>query len=69
MKQFIIKRFSTGLLAVIVVMIISFFLMHAAPGDPIRILAGRDNPSEEMISELQKNMDLISQFIFNWCPI
>ncbi|MEH7392012.1 ABC transporter permease [Bacillus sp. JJ1503] len=58
MRQFIIKRLSTGFLAVIAVMTISFFIMHAAPGDPIRILAGRDNPSEEMISELQKKYGL-----------
>ncbi len=48
----------TGLLAVIIVLILNFFIIHLAPGDPIRILAGRDNPSEEMIIELQKKYGL-----------
>ncbi|QED49113.1 ABC transporter permease [Cytobacillus dafuensis] len=58
MKQYILKRVLTGILAVVVVLVLNFFVIHAAPGDPIRILAGRDNPSEEMIVELQKKYGL-----------
>jgi len=37
------------LLTVIVVLVLNFFLIHLAPGDPITILAGMDNPSQELI--------------------
>lgn len=43
------RRILTGALTVIVVLVLNFFLIHFAPGDPITILAGIDNPSQELI--------------------
>lgn len=40
------------MLAVLVVFVFNFFIIRLAPGNPIKILAGRDNPSQEMIDKL-----------------
>lgn len=58
MGKYVFKRILTGILAVFVVLVINFFLIYSSPGDPIRILAGKDNPSEEMIAELQAKYGL-----------
>lgn len=52
MKKYVFKRIITGLLAVVIVFALNFFIIKLAPGDPITILAGRDNPSQEMIDAL-----------------
>ncbi len=38
--------------------VINFALLHAAPGDPARVLAGRDNPSEEQIAAISERLGL-----------
>lgn len=58
MKKYIIKRLITGLLAVLVVFAFNFFIIRLAPGNPVRILAGRDNPSQEMIDRLNEKYGL-----------
>ena len=48
----------TGILVIIVSLSITFALVHSAPGNPISILAGTDNPSPEMIEELTEKYGL-----------
>jgi peptide/nickel transport system permease protein len=47
--RYIGRRAITGAFTVAVVLVLNFFLIHFAPGDPITILAGTDNPSQELI--------------------
>ncbi len=58
MKKYILKRVLTGLLAVLIVFTFNFFIIRLAPGDPIKIIAGRDNPSQEMIDALYEKYGL-----------
>src|SRR5699024_1349269 len=57
-KGYIGKRALSGLLIVILSVCFNFTLIRLAPGDPIRIMAGTDNPNEEMIETLQKKYGL-----------
>lgn len=52
MRAFITKRIVTALLCIFVALCLNFIIIHAAPGDPIRILVGQDNPSPEVIQAL-----------------
>ena len=54
MKKYVIKRLFTGLLAVAVVFVLNFLIIKAAPGSPVEILAGRDNPSQQLIDNLNE---------------
>lgn len=58
MKKYILKRILTGFLAVTVVFALNFFIIRLAPGSPVKVLAGRDNPSQEMIDALNKKYGL-----------
>lgn len=67
MRKYIGKRALTGLLCIAMSLCINFFIIHAAPGDPIRLLAGTDSPSPEMVEALTEkyglDQDLHIQFI------
>ena len=52
MQRYLFKRILSGILIIFISLGISFALIHAAPGNPISILAGHDNPSPEMIESL-----------------
>lgn len=52
MKKYIIKKFFTGILTIMFSFIITFFLIRSAPGNPIKFLAGKDNPNPELIKHL-----------------
>ena len=52
MKRYVIKRFLTGILVVLVSVCINFVLIRSAPGNPVRILAGVDNPNPAQIEAL-----------------
>ena len=58
MKRYIGKRALSGLLVVLLSVCFNFTLIRLAPGDPIRIMAGTDNPNEEMIDALQQKYGL-----------
>ena len=58
MYRYIGKRLLTGLLCVLLALLFNFIIIHIAPGDPIRILAGTDSVSEEMIQELNQRYGL-----------
>lgn len=52
MQRYLLKRIISGILIIFISLGLSFMLIHAAPGNPISILAGHDNPSPEMIKSL-----------------
>lgn len=66
MKKYIWKRIGTAFIVVFVVVILDFMLVRLAPGDPVTIMAGFDNPSEEFKQAITEkyNLDkpLIEQF-------
>ncbi|MCU0390531.1 MAG: ABC transporter permease [Thermoflexibacter sp.] len=53
MIKFIIKRFLYGLVVILGVMMVVFFIFHALPGDPIQVCAG-DRPNEQEIEILNE---------------
>ena len=60
LKRYIGKRILTGILCVFLALLINFTIIHLAPGDPIRILAGSDTPSEAMVETLTAKYGLDS---------
>ena len=52
MKKYIFKRLLTALGIVLFVILLNYVIIHLAPGDPARIMAGFDNPSQEQIDAL-----------------
>ena len=52
MKKYILKRILTGFLSVVISFVITFFLVKSAPGDPIRLLSGKENPNPELVEHL-----------------
>ncbi|MBQ9210636.1 MAG: ABC transporter permease [Clostridia bacterium] len=58
MKRYVARRLLTGLLTVVVVMVLNFVIIHAAPGDPVRIMAGMEHPSEAQMEELRVRFGL-----------
>lgn len=68
MKRYIGKRILTGLVVVMISVCVNFVLIRLAPGDPITILAGTENPNPEMIESLKATYGLDKsipeQFVF-----
>ena len=60
MKRYIGKRVLAAILCVFLALLFNFIIIHAAPGNPIRILAGTDSVSEEMVAELTRKYGLDS---------
>ena len=58
MRKYLCKRILSGIFIIFISLIISFTLIHTAPGDPITILAGQDNPSPEMVEALTQKYGL-----------
>ena len=52
MKRYILKRILTGIVVVLVSVCLNFVLIRSAPGDPVRILAGVDDPNPAQIEAL-----------------
>ncbi len=52
MARYLSKRIAICLLAVVLSVFINFTLVRLAPGDPISLMAGLDNPNQEMIDAL-----------------
>lgn len=67
MKNYILKRIVTGLLSVVISFIITFFLVKTAPGNPIRLLTGKENPNPELVQQLTEyyglDQPLTNQFV------
>lgn len=58
MTRFLLRRLWATTLTIAIVVVLNFALIHAAPGDPIRILAGTDNPNPEMVAALRARYGL-----------
>lgn len=58
MKRYIGKRALSGILVVILSVCFNFTLIRLAPGDPVRIMAGVDNPNEAQIEALRTKYGL-----------
>ena len=58
MRRYLLKRMLTGLLMVIISVAINFVLVRLAPGDPMVMLAGVDNPNPAQIAALTEKFGL-----------
>lgn len=58
MRRYVAKRLLTGILTVFLVILLNFFIIHLAPGDPVSIMAGLENPSETQKAELNARYGL-----------
>lgn len=67
MIRYLRKKTMTGLLTILFSFIITFFLIRYAPGEPIKLLSGKDNPNPEQIEYLTEKYGLdqpvLKQFI------
>lgn len=52
MRRYVAKRLILALITVSVALVINFALIHLAPGDPTKVLAGSGHPSPEMEAAL-----------------
>lgn len=52
MKRYLLKKMVTAFFIVLVVVVLNFLIIKMAPGDPVRILAGADTLTEEVIESL-----------------
>jgi len=58
MKRYLGRRAMTGILMVLISVCVNFTLVRLAPGDPIRIMAGTDNPNLEQIAVMTEKYGL-----------
>ena len=58
MKKYIFKRLLMALGIVLFVILLNYVIIHLAPGDPVRIMAGFDNPSQEQMDALTQKYGL-----------
>ncbi len=66
MARFILRRFLSGVLTVLMVFVINFIIIKAAPGDPIRTIMGKetDDPvlREALMEKWGLNKSIPEQF-------
>lgn len=53
MGRYILRQLASIVPTILLSMVFTFFLLRAAPGDPARILAGRDSPTEAQIEAIR----------------
>lgn len=58
MNRYIRNRILTGLITIIFSFCLTFFIIRFAPGNPIRVLAGTDNPNPDMVMHLTEKYGL-----------
>lgn len=58
MGRYISRQLASIIPTILLSIVINFLLLHAAPGDPARVLAGKDNPSEEQIAAIRAELGL-----------
>lgn len=56
--KYLFRRIFSAALLVILVITINFFIIHLAPGDPVTIMAGLENPSPQIVDALKKKYGL-----------
>lgn len=62
MKKYLLKRILMAFAIVAFVVLLNFTIIKLAPGNPARIMAGFDNPSQELIDALTKKYGLDQPF-------
>jgi peptide/nickel transport system permease protein len=58
MGRYISRQLASIIPTILLSIVINFLLLHAAPGDPARVMAGRDNPTEEQIAAIRAELGL-----------
>jgi peptide/nickel transport system permease protein len=58
MKKYLLRRIVTAMAIVLFVILFNYVIIRMAPGDPVRIMAGFDNPSPELMEALTKKYGL-----------
>jgi peptide/nickel transport system permease protein len=58
MGRYIARQLASIIPTILLSIVINFILLHAAPGDPARVLAGRDNPTEEQVAAIRAELGL-----------
>lgn len=56
--KYFLKRIGTAFIIVLVVIALNFVIIRMAPGDPVTIMAGFDNPSEEFKAAVSAKYNL-----------
>lgn len=54
MIPYIVRRLTQAVPVALVVVVIAFFLIHAAPGDPVLMLSGQHSPSPQYAEEIRR---------------
>lgn len=66
MFRYIRKRMLTGVFTILFCLAFNFTLVRIAPGNPIKVLAGIDDPNPEMVAHLEEkyglNKPILNQF-------
>lgn len=58
MGRYIARQLASIVPTIFLSVVLNFILLHAAPGDPARVMAGRDNPTEEQIAAIRADLGL-----------
>ena len=58
MGRYIARQLASIIPTILLSIVINFMLLHAAPGDPARVMAGRDNPTDEQIAAISERLGL-----------
>jgi peptide/nickel transport system permease protein len=58
MGRYVSRQLASIIPTILLSILINFILLHAAPGDPARVMAGRDNPSDAQIEEIRRQLGL-----------
>lgn len=58
MRKYILSKVMMGLVTIIFSFVLTFFLIRLAPGTPMRIVAGKENPNPEQIEHLTEKYGL-----------
>lgn len=58
MGRYLSRQLASIIPTILLSIVLNFFLLHAAPGDPARIMAGMDNPNPEQIAAIRAQLGL-----------
>ena len=58
MTRFILRRILSGVLTVLMVFVINFIIIKAAPGDPIRTIMGKETDDPALREALMEKWGL-----------
>ncbi|MDI3495306.1 MAG: peptide/nickel transport system permease protein [Pseudothermotoga sp.] len=56
--RYLARRIVSAALLIFIVMTLNFFIIHSAPGDPVTIMTGIEQPSKEIVETLKKKYGL-----------